>query len=334
MEIYLKQALLHIIDREGGDPVFSQVELDLSSEYIRDYLSKKIQKLSSAQTKTGKVREDSESGRLTKTAATDFILFSQQFVSRWYDSYKQSEEAPSCDVFVVLYEADTKLQIAFLKVNFTQAYTHFVDSSDSGINNQLIINRAILAGKGQKPDEGITIDLESLTYELIEKKYLFSGEKRFYFSTQVIESEPVPSLDENVRVIKKVAEKIGKKFETPAYDVIADVKEAVYDTISDTGTIDTKQVAEKVFKDNITAKMAFEEEVHEKGYTDQPPFLKEVKEISEKKYSKQKLKLSNGIEMTVPLEVYRNPDLIEFVNNPDGTISVVIKNVDEVINRL
>ncbi|PQF44776.1 nucleoid-associated protein, partial [Enterococcus faecium] len=28
------------------------------------------------------------------------------------------------------------------------------------------------------------------------------------------------------------------------------------------------------------------------------------------------------------------PDLIEFVNNPDGTISVMIKNVDEVLNRL
>ena len=46
MEIYLKQAILHLIDREAGDPVFSQVPLDLSAEYIRDYLTKKIQKLS------------------------------------------------------------------------------------------------------------------------------------------------------------------------------------------------------------------------------------------------------------------------------------------------
>ena len=46
------------------------------------------------------------------------------------------------------------------------------------------------------------------------------------------------------------------------------------------------------------------------------------------------MKLSNGIELIVPLDVYRNPELIEFVNNPDGTISVTIKNVDEVINRL
>ncbi|EQC77498.1 hypothetical protein HSIEG1_505 [Enterococcus sp. HSIEG1] len=38
--------------------------------------------------------------------------------------------------------------------------------------------------------------------------------------------------------------------------------------------------------------------------------------------------------MIVPLDVYRDPNLIEFINNPDGTISVTIKNVEEVINRI
>ena len=80
--------------------------------------------------------------------------------------------------------------------------------------------------------------------------------------------------------------------------------------------------------------MAFQEEVAEKGYIDQAPMLREVREISEKKYGKQKLKLSNGIELIVPLDVYRDPNLIEFINNPDGTISVTIKNVEEVINRI
>lgn len=150
----------------------------------------------------------------------------------------------------------------------------------------------------------------------------------------MIDSEPLPSLEENVKIIKKVAEKIGQKFETPSYDVIADVKEAVYDTIEENGQLHVDSIAQKVFKDNITAQMAFQEEVAEKGYIDQAPMLREVREISEKKYGKQKLKLSNGIELIVPLDVYRDPNLIEFINNPDGTISVTIKNVEEVINRI
>ena len=271
---------------------------------------------------------------LSQQAEHDFLPASEKIVNRWYEAYKESEEAPSADVFVVLFEEDTQLYLAFLKVNYHEGYTHLVDSDEAGLKNELILHRALLSSKSQKADEGIVVHLSNLSYEMIEKKYPFSGEKRLYFSTQVIESRPAPSLEENVRVIKKAAEKIGAKFENQKHDVIADVKEAVYDIVEESGQIDAKVVAQKVFKDNVSAQMAFQEEVVEKGYVDQAPLLKDVREITEKKYGKQKLKLSNGIELIVPLDVYRNPELIEFVNNPDGTISVTIKNVDEVINRL
>ncbi|MGC3071878.1 nucleoid-associated protein, partial [Enterococcus faecalis] len=35
MDIYLKKAILLIIDRETGTPVFSEKVLDLTTEYIR-----------------------------------------------------------------------------------------------------------------------------------------------------------------------------------------------------------------------------------------------------------------------------------------------------------
>ena len=60
------------------------------------------------------------------------------------------------------------------------------------------------AAKPQKADEGITIDVEQLTYELVREKITLSGEKYFYFSTKVIDSEPLPSLEEMSKSIKKV----------------------------------------------------------------------------------------------------------------------------------
>lgn len=53
MDIYLKHAILHIIDRQTGNPVFSQVELDLTTEYIRDYLTKKYRNLQHRKPKQG-----------------------------------------------------------------------------------------------------------------------------------------------------------------------------------------------------------------------------------------------------------------------------------------
>ena len=125
------------------------------------------------------------------------------------------------------------MYVALLKVNYRESYTHFVEADETGIANQLILNRAILGAKSQKADEAFAVALTDLTYELIEKKYEFSGKKELYFSGRVIESVPAPSLEENVKVIQKVAKSLGKKFETEEFDLVADLKEAVYDTIEE-----------------------------------------------------------------------------------------------------
>ena len=40
-----------------------------------------------------------------------------------------------------------------------------------------------------------------------------------------------------------------------------------------------------------------------------------------------------GIEIVFPTDYYQKTDLIEFQNNADGTISIVIKNVGKITNR-
>ncbi|GGC83386.1 nucleoid-associated protein [Enterococcus wangshanyuanii] len=334
MDIYLKSAILHIIDRETGTPVFSQKELDLTTEYIRVYLTSKITKLSTAQTKTGTLAQESMFVEKMRGIPNDFIQKSQDLAQHWYDVYSGSEDAPSADVLFVLYELDTVMHLAMIKLNYKESYTHYVDYEEDAVYNKLIINRAILPSKSQKPDEGMTVNLDSLAYELLEKRYEFSGEKAWYFSEKVIESEPAPSIEENMKEIKKAVKRIGKKFNEDEFELIASVKEAVYESIEETGTIDNEQVAELVFKENISARMAYQEEVNESKFVDKTPPVREAREISEKKFGKQKLKMSNGIELIVPIDVYRNGDLIEFVNNPDGTVSIVLKNIEKISNQL
>ncbi len=100
-----------------------------------------------------------------------------------------------------------KLTWLFLKVDYHQAFTHYVNAEEGPLMNQLIIHQSILSNKTQKADEGFAINLQTFGFELMEKKYTFSGEKMTYLSTNVIESEPAPSLEENVKVVKKAAEK-------------------------------------------------------------------------------------------------------------------------------
>ena len=83
MDIYLKKAILHIIDRETGTPVFSEKELDLTTEYIRTYLTAKISKLSTAQTKTGTLAENSSFVDTLRGIPSDFVKKSQEVTQHW-----------------------------------------------------------------------------------------------------------------------------------------------------------------------------------------------------------------------------------------------------------
>ena len=51
-------------------------------------------------------------------------------------------------------------------------------------------------------------------------------------------------------------------------------------------------------------------------------------ENTTRKYQKQHLFTDTGIEIKIPMEQYREAKNIEFITNPDGTISVLIKNIE------
>ena len=52
-----------------------------------------------------------------------------------------------------------------------------------------------------------------------------------------------------------------------------------------------------------------------------------------KKFEKQCLKTDTGIEITIPMDQYGNNDNVEFFTNPDGTISVMIKNIGKLTSN-
>lgn len=42
---------------------------------------------------------------------------------------------------------------------------------------------------------------------------------------------------------------------------------------------------------------------------------------------KQSLRSAGGVEIKVPVNVYRDESALEFIRNPDGSMSLLIKNI-------
>ena len=336
MDIYLKKAVLHICERDNNSMVYSDELIDLTQDSAAEYAKKKTEKITNSQTKLGQLKKDSKLGALLSNVSADnFLEKSREFSEIWSHYYFQSEDSPSCDLLFVMYEKDTQLHFAFINLTHKEGVTHYVEQSDSSVSNKLIVDRAVLPATSAKPDEAFSLNLDTFTFELIEKKYVFSGEKRFYLSGYLIEQEKElqPSVEESAREVRKLAKSIGKKYEDNEYQVMADVKEALYESFEEFGAINNDFIAEKVFEGNFSAQTEYKEEIKD-ILPLEPMELVDVREISEKKFGKQKLKMDNGIELIVPLDVYQDANSVEFINNPDGTISIVIKNIEKIINRL
>ena len=52
-----------------------------------------------------------------------------------------------------------------------------------------------------------------------------------------------------------------------------------------------------------------------------------------RKLEKQHLTLDSGIEIKIPMELYNNEDDIEFITNEDGTMSMIIKNINNIVSK-
>ena len=73
------------------------------------------------------------------------------------------------------------------------------------------------------------------------------------------------------------------------------------------------------------------EKVEKYKVIDEP--IKPSSETTMKKYHKQFLKTDTGIEIKIPMQEYENKDSVEFITNEDGTISVLIKNVEKIVSK-
>lgn len=324
----LKKAILHIYDINNDNFLFSQAEISRESLASQNYIEKINDKLLLGDCKNGILDDDSWLKALENVEET-FVDTTITLAEKMFGIMKDNAAIPKGDLLFYLYDDDESLEtyLGIIKLNFAEKYTHNVEYAEDAMVNQLIVNHNILPASNQKVEEGVLINVGSKEYSLIEKAYILEQEGRCcYFSEKFLHATAKKNIAQNIKEMKKVVEKVSDRYGENTYEKKASAQEAVRESIQQFGKIDNEYVAGQVFKENISAKEEYVETIKSKDV--EPEILVRNSSKYEKKYSKQKFKLDNGIELSIPADVYKNRDVIEFINNPDGTISVVIKNID------
>ena len=331
--VVIDKAILHILDFNSGMTVYSDEELTVQDS-IETFLLKHIEKSWGSQdAKPGAFYDDSHCAQLIKeylSGEMSFVPFSKELTKKLEDAFVHAEEMASSDVIVADVRIDDRRQIVIFKSNSHIGYTHQVNQTETGIKNEIINHYSIMPNLSQKMEEFAFIDTESKEISVTAKKYTIDGNSILVFPEILLECSLTPSPKEAIKNLSKTAAKVAEAYGQDKVATEAAVKSYVTENMQNTDELDLVEAGKEIFKENPSMQADFDNAIKEAGFTEP---VKMDQEATIKKMCKHKLKTDTGIELTIPSEYFDNTEYMEFHNNEDGTLSIMLKHIGNIVNR-
>ncbi|HEX2925525.1 MAG TPA: nucleoid-associated protein [Ruminiclostridium sp.] len=334
-DIHIKTAVLHILDTSVNFPVLSDKEIELcgeTAEFLEKHLARILEDSNLKKARfSGEVNTVRDMCLALKEDAGGFMEVTRSFAAMTFDFMLKNIDIAPGDLICCLFFINNEPHLGILKLNYKTGFTHYVSQAEEGAANTIIRHKTLLPSDSQKVDEAALISLETGELKLIEKAYDINGAKEFYMSACLLDCSTDLSDSQKLKIIDKVTQKITKKYYDQDFDKVAKLKKVVSEGIEEKKEIRVDEIAEEVFEKNLAVREEYIQEIQKAGLTQQAIQIPE--KLAEKKFKTHKIKTDTGIEINFPLSYYDNRDMIEFANNADGSISIIIKNVGKIINK-
>lgn len=332
MSVSIQKAILHILDTNLGMPVLSEILMSFNDD-MREYTEKHILKcFNDADLKKTKfINEEGFFFKLVKEYRTsdDFVKFTCEVTEFFYKLLTDNPDIKSCDLLFVQANVFNKDYMIILKLNYKKGYIHYT-KQDGGVKNIIIEQPCSLPSATQKIDEFIFVDINTLEVFVKEKKYQVENESCYYISRYLLECKEEKPDKEKVKIITETTDKIIKEYYDDDMLMKSKVKNIIRENVEDSLNINVAKISEQVFSDP-EIKDVYNNEINMKGIKE--PEVKVNFNYANKIKTKQKLITDEGIEINIPYEMISNTEKVEFITNPNGTISIVLKNIDSIIDK-
>ena len=336
MIVGLKKAILHILDTNSGMNVFSEELLDIENAQINTFITTHIEKLyESSSLRNAQFKENSgfmAKIRQYKSGDISFTDLSKQTAERMYEAVAASEDPKSCDIIVTEFVVNEEHIIGILKCDNSVGMTHTVIQDNGKIFNNIINHYAILPPVSRKIAECAFVSLKTEGIKYAGKNHKIDGETVDIISELILECEYEISPRESANTVTRIAKKVALENGADTIETQARIKEYVTESIEENSYeyVDTDAVAERVFEGLPSMREEFAEKIEKAGV---PKKIEVSKYLTKKMTSNVKLATDTGVELSFPPEYYKNPDYIEIITNEDGTLSIKINNITELINK-
>lgn len=324
IDLYIKRIVIHQFTPNDTELILSDQLLTITPR-IDEYFRKKLSKVFSDEAKRGTFSEDNV---FLSYLTDDLMESSVKIAQLWKEEFVISDNQKTNDLVFIQFDKDGVEHFAFLRVALRENFTHISSDSESPIK----VTQNNFPSAAQTPDEALVINRSNRNYYLIEKRIKHNGSFANYFSENLLQVQPEQSVKKSIKMVEQTAQKIAENFQQDDFAFQSKMKAAIYKNLEEEQELSPEKLADQLFDSNLTARLSFVDELKES--IPEPIQVSDIDHSRQtKKLENQKLSLSNGIQLIVPNNVYEDAESVEFIQNPNGTYSILIKNIEDIQNK-
>ncbi len=324
IDLYIKRIVIHQFTPNDTELILSDQLLTITPR-IDEYFRKKLSKVFSDEAKRGTFLEDNV---FLSYLSDDLMESSVKIAQLWKEEFVISDNQKTNDLVFIQFDKDGVEHFAFLRVALRENFTHISSDSESPIK----VTQNNFPSAAQTPDEALVINRSNRNYYLIEKRIKHNGSFANYFSENLLQVQPEQSVKKSIKMVEQTAQKIAENFQQDDFAFQSKMKAAIYKNLEEEQELSPEKLADQLFDNNLTARLTFVDELKES--IPEPIQVSDIDHSRQtKKLENQKLSLSNGIQLIVPNNVYEDAESVEFIQNPNGTYSILIKNIEDIQNK-
>ena len=327
MEIIIHQAILHVLDTTLDAPVLSGGGMELTAEKTA-YLQNHIEKLlASDEIRQCRPLPDS-AFRNELEHNQDFIDLSCRIAGVLFDYMHAHTTIPGADLAVVDFTRDGVPWLGILKLNYKNGYTHYTETVEGAPVNSIIQQRACLPTQSGKVEEGALVNLTDYSMRLLEKKYDIDGHKEFYLSSVVFQYTQAEPEKKKLQAIQEAAAQAVKDAYEDKPHADAQVAMLIANQAADNDNqVSVEQVRQQLAEEYPLAAVPFDDYVEKSEVLEEAAAPVTVTPARIRRMESRSIRTANGIEVKIPTELLNSDSELEFLHDPDGSVSLLIKNV-------
>ena len=340
-DININEAIIHILDSNGGEPVLNEYFLDLNDD-IYKFVFKHIEKcfkdeeLKYAKFNEGRSIVKEVTQDYLNGVDSDLINLSKELARQMFAIMNGNVNIPSCDLIVASITTDQGPMIAILKMDYIKNFTHHVEFLDNKIGIGIVPQSAGLPGSSQKIQKAAFIkpikEDENYNLMVLDKQRKSKNEDEYganYFINNFLGCTIIANERDMTKTFLKATEAWTRENFPEDADQAEKVRSKVKNKLKNEEVINVDEFSEELFKDQEIKKENFNTFVKSQG-------LDEVsvdKTWVEKKLKRVRLKIDKEIDLYIDEEAYNDSSKFEIVRNGDGSINMVIKHVKNYIEK-